>query len=115
MSCHFIGYPNKLKEFRFYCPDRYTKIEKMGHAIFLEDEVIRGSTVSQEIRLEEKRVFVATPLIGEPFFSVPATATPIVQGNMVVELVVDSPVSMAATPVVGSPMAEVDEEEEPVF
>jgi hypothetical protein len=42
-----------LKEFRFYCPDRYTKIEKMGHAIFLEDEVIRGSTVSQEIRLEE--------------------------------------------------------------
>jgi hypothetical protein len=58
---------------------------------------------------------VATPLIGEPFFSVPATATLIVQGNMVVELVVDSPVSMAATPIVGSLMTEINEEEESVF
>jgi hypothetical protein len=87
----------------------------MRHAIFLEDEVITGSTVPQEIRLEEKRVFVATPLVGEPFFSVPATATPIVQGNVVVEFVVDSPISMAATPIVGSPMTEIDEEEESVF
>jgi hypothetical protein len=26
VSCHFIGYPGKSKGFRFYCPDRYTKI-----------------------------------------------------------------------------------------
>jgi hypothetical protein len=91
------------------------RLKKMRHAIFLEDEVITGSTVPQEIRLEEKRVFVATPLVGEPFFSVPATATPIVQGNVVVEFVVDSPISMAATPIVGSPMTEIDEEEESVF
>jgi hypothetical protein len=25
MSCYFIGYPDKSKGFRFYCPDRYTK------------------------------------------------------------------------------------------
>jgi hypothetical protein len=26
VSCQFIGYLNKSKEFCFYCPDRYTKI-----------------------------------------------------------------------------------------
>jgi transposase InsO family protein len=25
VSCHFIGYPEKSKDFRFYCPDRYIK------------------------------------------------------------------------------------------
>jgi hypothetical protein len=34
---------------------------------------------------------------------------------VVAEPVVDSPVPMAATPIVGSPMAEIDEELEPVF
>jgi hypothetical protein len=49
VSCHFIGYPNKSKGFRFYCPNRYTKIVEMRHTVFLEGEVIRGSTVPQEI------------------------------------------------------------------
>jgi hypothetical protein len=39
--------------------------------------VIRGSTVPREIRLEEKRVYVPTPMVEEPFFSVPAAVTPI--------------------------------------
>jgi hypothetical protein len=63
VSCHFIGYPDKLKGFRFYCPDRYIKIVETRHTIFLEDEVIRGSTVPREIRLEEKRVCVPTPMV----------------------------------------------------
>jgi hypothetical protein len=45
VSCHFIGYPDKSKGFRFYCPDRYIKIVETRHAIFLEDEVIRGNMV----------------------------------------------------------------------
>jgi hypothetical protein len=48
VSCHFIGYPDKSKGFRFYCPNRY-KIIEMRHTVFLEDEVIRGSTVPREI------------------------------------------------------------------
>jgi hypothetical protein len=39
----------------------------MRHAVFLEDEVIRGTTVLQEKRLEEKRVYVPTPMVEEPF------------------------------------------------
>jgi hypothetical protein len=45
MSCHFIGYPEKSKCFRFYCPDRHTKYVETRHAIFLEDEMRRRSIV----------------------------------------------------------------------
>jgi hypothetical protein len=45
VSCYFIGYPDKSKRFHFYCLNRYIKIVKTRHAVFLEDEVIRGSTV----------------------------------------------------------------------
>jgi hypothetical protein len=48
-SYHFIGYPDKSKGFRFYCPDRYINIVKIRHVVFLEDEVIMGSTVPREI------------------------------------------------------------------
>jgi hypothetical protein len=54
-------------------------------------------------------------MVAEPFFLVPAAVTPMTQGNVVAEPVADSPVPMAATPIVGSPMAEVDEELEPIF
>jgi hypothetical protein len=67
VSWYFIGYPIKSKGFHFYCPDRYAKIVEMRHAVFLEDEVIRGTTVLQEKRLEEKRVYVPTPMVEEPF------------------------------------------------
>jgi hypothetical protein len=63
VSYYFIGYPDKSKGFRFYCPDRYIKIVEMRHAVFLENEVIRGSMVPREIRLEEKRVYVPTPMV----------------------------------------------------
>jgi hypothetical protein len=115
VSCYFIGYLDKSKGFRFYCHDRYIKIMKTGHVVFLEDEVIRESTVPREIRLEEKRVCVPTPMVAEPFFSIPATITHIIQGNVVIKPIVESPISMAATSIVGSPMTEINEEEEPVF
>jgi hypothetical protein len=44
VNCHFIGYVDKSKGFRFYCPDRYIKIVETRCVVFLEDEVIRGST-----------------------------------------------------------------------
>jgi hypothetical protein len=115
VSYHFIGYPDKSKGFRFYCPDRYIKIVETRHTVFLDDEVIRGSMVPREIRLEEKRVCVPTLMAADPFFLVPAAVTPMVHGNVVAESIADSPVPMAATPIIGSPMAEVDEELEPVF
>jgi hypothetical protein len=53
---------------------------------------------------------VPTPMVAELFFSVPTVVTPMVQGNVIAKPVVDSPIPVAATPIVGSPVAEVDEE-----
>ncbi|KAM0893325.1 hypothetical protein ACQ4PT_025194 [Festuca glaucescens] len=63
--------------------------------------MIRGSTVSREINLEEKRVYAPTPMIQEPFFSIPAAAAP-TQDNV------------TATPVVSSPVATTNENRENV-
>jgi hypothetical protein len=41
VSCHFIGYPEKSKVFRFYCPHKYTKFVETRHAVFLDDEMMR--------------------------------------------------------------------------
>jgi hypothetical protein len=60
-------------------------------------------------------VYVPTLMVKEPFFLVPAAVTPIVHGNMVVELIVDSLIPMVVTPIIGSPMAETNEKEEPSF
>jgi hypothetical protein len=65
VSCHFIGYPEKSKGFCFYCPNSHTKYVEMRHAVFLEDEMMKGSTVPREISLEEKQVYVPTPMIHE--------------------------------------------------
>jgi hypothetical protein len=65
VSCYFIGYQEKSKGFCFYFPDRHTKYVETRHAIILEDEMMRGSTVPREISLEEKRVYVPTPMIHE--------------------------------------------------
>jgi hypothetical protein len=93
MSCHFIGYPDMSKGFHFYCPQRYTKIVEMRYIIFLEDEVIRGNMVPRDIRLEEKQVYVPTPMVAKPFFSVPTIVTPIIQVNVVIEPIVHSAVT----------------------
>jgi hypothetical protein len=65
VSCYFIGCSEKSNCFLFYCPDRHTKFKETRHAVFLEDAIMRGSTVPQEISLEEKWIYVPTPIIHE--------------------------------------------------
>jgi hypothetical protein len=115
VSYHFIGYPDKSKGFRFYCPDRYIKIVETRHAIFLKDEVIRGAWYLKRYDLRRSGSVCPLRWSQNHFFSVPAAVTLMVQGNVVAEPVVDSPVPVAITPIVGSQMTEVDEEVEPVF
>ena len=76
ISYYFIGYPERSKGFRFYIPDRHTKFAKTRHDVFLENDMIRGSGASREIDLEEKRVYAPTPIIEEPYFSLPTEITP---------------------------------------
>jgi hypothetical protein len=84
VSCHFIGYLERSKGFRFYCPDRHTKFVEMRHVVFLEDEMVRRSRIPREIALEEKRVCAPMPMIQEPHFSVPVMTVPTVR--MTVEM-----------------------------
>src|SRR6185436_2738708 len=92
ISCHFIGYPDKSKAYRLYCPNQCTKFVETRHAVFLEDEVIRGSMTPREIVLEEKREYVPMPIIQDPISPVPADVAPQVQGT-----VVTTPVETPAT------------------
>ena len=79
VSCHFIGYPEKSKGYCFYCSNRHTKFVKMRHFVFLEDDMIRGSKIAWEISFEEKLVYVPTPMVQEPFFTLTVVVVPTVQ------------------------------------
>jgi hypothetical protein len=103
VSCHFIGYREKLKGFYFYCSDRYTKFIETRHAVILEDEMMRGSMVARKIIFEEKRVCMPTPMIQEPFFELSVLVAPTV------------PDTIVPTPVVSSPVVTVNNDEEHVL
>jgi hypothetical protein len=87
VTCHFIGYPDRSKVYRFYCPHKYTKFVETRHAIFLEDELMRGSMVARKIDLKEKRVHAPNPMIQKPFFSLP-----VVPASAIPEVAVQAPV-----------------------
>jgi hypothetical protein len=65
VSCHFIGYPDRSKRYRFYYPNNYVKIMETRHAVFFENDGISGSRIPMKIDLEEKRVCVLLSLIQE--------------------------------------------------
>jgi hypothetical protein len=92
VSCHFIGYLERSKGFHFYCPDRSTKFVETRHAVFLEDQMIRGSGTVRKIDLEEKRVYTPNPVIQDSFFSLPAVSAPPVQVTAMPTPVVAPPV-----------------------
>ena len=52
-----------------------------------------GSMVAREISFEEKRVYMATPMVQGPFFTIPVVVVPTVQDTVVTTLIVSSPVA----------------------
>jgi hypothetical protein len=55
ISCYFIGYPEKSKGYRFYCPECTTKFADTRHIIFFECDI---SSSPREIELEEIWTYV---------------------------------------------------------
>ena len=53
VTCHFIGYPDHSKGYRFYCPSHVTRIVETKHAHFLEDFKISGSSDNPYLDLLE--------------------------------------------------------------
>ena len=56
ISRYFIGYPDKSKEYRFYCPNHSVRIVETGNARFLENGEISGSNEPRKVDVEEIRV-----------------------------------------------------------
>jgi hypothetical protein len=97
VTCHFIGYPDRSKGYRFYCLDKYTKFVETRHVVFLEDELMRGGMVAQKIDLEEKRVHAPNPMIQEPFFLLPIVPAPFVTPPVTTRSEVSEPVRQELT------------------
>ena len=56
ISGYIIGYPEKFKEYRFYCPIHSMRIIKNGNARFIENSEIRRSDKSQNMVIQKVRV-----------------------------------------------------------
>jgi hypothetical protein len=80
LAAFFIGYPERSKGYRFYCPDRQTKFIETRRAIFLEDDITKASKVLREVGHQKKRTYVPISMVEEPYFSisvvVPQTVVP---------------------------------------
>jgi transposase InsO family protein len=62
ISGSFIGYPEKPKGYRFYCPNHSTRIVETGHARFIENGEVSGSDKLQNVVIQEVRVQVPVPM-----------------------------------------------------
>ncbi|KAL6318326.1 hypothetical protein AAG906_039418 [Vitis piasezkii] len=55
ISGHFIGYPDKLKGYKFHCPNHSVRIVETRNARFLENGEISGSNEPRKVDIEEIR------------------------------------------------------------
>jgi hypothetical protein len=62
ISGSFIGYPEKSKGYKFYCPNHSTRIVETGHARFIENGEVSGSDKLQNVVIQEVRVQVPVPM-----------------------------------------------------
>ena len=61
-SGFFIGYPEKSKGYRFYCPDHSTRIVETGNVRFIENGESSGSVEPRKVEIEEVRVEIPLPI-----------------------------------------------------
>lgn len=57
-SGYFIGYLEKSKGYRFYCPNHDTRIVESGNARFIENDEINGSMKSRKVEIQNFRAQV---------------------------------------------------------
>ncbi|KAK9017626.1 hypothetical protein V6N11_080102 [Hibiscus sabdariffa] len=53
ISGYFIGYPERSKEYRFYCPNHSTRIVVSENARFIENGKARGSVGARDVEIRE--------------------------------------------------------------
>ena len=60
ISGYFIGYPEKSKGYRFYCPNHSTRIVESGNARFIENGQFSRSEKSRIMDIQETNNNVST-------------------------------------------------------
>jgi len=100
ISGYFIGYVEKSKGYRFYCPSHSTRIVESRNAKFLENDLISGSDQFQDIAFEkdhyeaqpsslsDKLVFIHTPQVQKGVRQ-PMIENPQIIGNNHIDQVID--------------------------
>ena len=78
ISGYFIGYPEKSKGYRFYCPNHSLRIVEIGNAKFIETGEVSGSDDRQLMEIKEIKINIPLPI------NVPSST---VQSNIVLELI----------------------------
>ncbi|KAA0032875.1 Retrovirus-related Pol polyprotein from transposon TNT 1-94 [Cucumis melo var. makuwa] len=61
-SGFFIGYPEKSKGYRFYCPNHSTRIVEIGNVRFIENDIISGSLEPRKVEIQEVRVEIPSSI-----------------------------------------------------
>jgi len=62
VSGYFIGYPEKSKGYRFYCPNHSSRIVETDNAKFIENGEVSGSVERQSVEINEVRVNISLPI-----------------------------------------------------
>jgi hypothetical protein len=75
ISGYFIGYPEKSKWYRFYCPNHSTRIVETGNARFIENGENSGSIDPQNVEIKEVRVQVPLTRASTSTIVVPCAQT----------------------------------------
>ena len=73
ISCYFIGYPNRSKGFRFYCPTHNTRIVETRHVVFLKDVDVDVGRRKESLNIssEENHTFMPKMVSAENEVSLP--------------------------------------------
>jgi transposase InsO family protein len=73
VSGYFIGYANKSKGYRFYCPSYLMRIVESKCAVFLEGDIVNEVVQPSRFAFEEERVAIPVPPSLESAVSLPLT------------------------------------------
>lgn len=63
MSYYFVGYPDRSKCYRFYCPSQNTKVVESINCQVLENDDFSESTKVRDTIFEEQRGTVIVPIV----------------------------------------------------
>lgn len=63
ISDYFIGYPEKCKGYRFYCPNHNMRIVETNNARLYENGETNGSNKIKDVIIQEIRTPISLPSI----------------------------------------------------